>query len=187
MQNYFATHSGRKINIKKFSEDDVCIEDIAHHLASVKRYGGAQSFETNYTVAQHSWVLAWYAFEQEYNRDIAKYILLHDASEAYLGDIVSNFKGYLPDYAKIESRFQSIILSKYGIYPSTVDLKYAHELDKDILIDEVEALFPSELQDLYLNGIDKTRRLGVRIDTQITPYKDEAQFLGWCELLNIKD
>lgn len=186
MQNYFATFSGRKINIETFSEDDVCLEDIAHHLVSIKRYGGAQSFGTNYTVAQHSYLLAQYCFDSE-AIEIARHALLHDASEAYLGDIVSNLKGYLPDYAKIESRFQSIIESKYGVFLSPRGRRYVERLDKDILIDEVEVLFPSELQDLYLNGIDKTKRLGVKIDTQITPYKDKAQFLGWCKLLGVRD
>lgn len=187
MQPYFATHSGKMINIETFSEDDICLEDIAHHLSSIKRYGGAQSFETNYTVAQHSYLLAWHAFEQEYDSDIARYILLHDASEAYLGDVVSNLKGYLLDYARIESKFQSVILSKYGIFPNTIDLKYAHELDKRILIDEVQVLFPEELQSLYLNGVDLSKKLNVEIDVNRSPYKDKATFLGWCELLNIKD
>lgn len=186
MQNYFATFSGRKINIETFSEDDICLEDIAHHLSSIKRYGGAQSFETNYTVAQHSYLLAQVSLD-ELGLQCAKYALLHDASEAYLGDIVSNLKGHLPDYAKIESRFQSIILSKYGVIIDPKNCKHVNELDKSILIDEVQSLFPEKLQSLYLNGVDMRDKLHVHIDTQITPYKDKAQFLGWCKLLGVKD
>lgn len=187
MQNYFATHSGKMISVETFSEDDILLDDIAHSLASPKnqRYGGAQSYETSYTVAQHSYLLAQYCLE--WGNDLARYALMHDASEAYLCDLVSDIKTYLPDYARIESKFQSIIESKYGIFIPPKSIKFVKDLDKAILIDEAEALFPSELQDLYLNGIDKTKRLGVKIDTQITPYKDKDQFLGWCEFLGIKD
>lgn len=71
--------------------DEVCIEDIAHALAAVSRFGGHT--KEAYSVAQHSIFVA--ALVERDHPHLALHALLHDAAEAYLGDAIRAFKTYL--------------------------------------------------------------------------------------------
>ena len=79
------TFTGKEINPVALRPEDIDIRDIAHGLAHVNRFGGQTKFAIN--VAQHS-VLAmrlvkfWDGTPEEQLQ-----ALLHDASEAYLGDV----------------------------------------------------------------------------------------------------
>jgi 5'-deoxynucleotidase YfbR-like HD superfamily hydrolase len=70
------TASGKLVDLLDPNPHDIVIEDIAHHLARLNRFGGA----TAYTVAQHSVLVSRLCTK----RPLAA--LLHDAHEAYLGD-----------------------------------------------------------------------------------------------------
>ena len=72
------------------------IEDIAHSLSQLCRFNG--HCIGTYTVAQHSCIVA------EYARDEHKLIaLMHDAAEAYIGDIPRPLKYLIPDIKKVEN------------------------------------------------------------------------------------
>lgn len=83
------TASGRAVSITRPLPQDVCIADIAAHLAKQCRFAGASNLF--YSVAQHS-VLVSEMFGDPLE---ALYALLHDAHEAYLGDIISPVKAAL--------------------------------------------------------------------------------------------
>ena len=75
---------------------------IAHGLSNVCRYGG--QCPRPYTVAEHSvhvshLVPPEYAFEA----------LMHDASEAFIGDVVTPLKRKLPEYKKLEEELTTYI------------------------------------------------------------------------------
>lgn len=83
---WIMTHSGRRVNPLNVQIDDVDITDIAHALALTNRFGGHTVCPI--TVAQHS-VLVSRMVPKEH----AMQGLLHDASEAYLGDVTKWLKG----------------------------------------------------------------------------------------------
>lgn len=88
--------TGRLVDPFNLSLSDVCIEDIAHALAHIPRFGGhARVF---LSVAQHS---LWVAKRLPNHLKLAG--LLHDASEAYLLDIPSPIKKQLPGYEEAET------------------------------------------------------------------------------------
>ena len=116
------TKSGIYVNVINPTPDMIVIEDIAHSLSNLCRFGGhTQSF---YSVAQHS-VLCADLVKGKENKLTA---LLHDASEAYLIDVPSPLKKHLPDYQKIEKNMMKVISKKFGIkYPFSKDIKKADE------------------------------------------------------------
>lgn len=84
------------------------IEDIAHALAMTNRFAGHTPFP--YSVAQHS-VLASY----EAPRGMQFEALMHDAHEAYIGDVSTTLKQLLPDFRVVERRMESALRRHYGL------------------------------------------------------------------------
>ena len=69
---------------------DVRVRDVAHHLARLCRYNGAvQDF---LSVARHSLAVSHLCTVRGEPRDVCLWGLLHDAAEAYLGDMVAPLK-----------------------------------------------------------------------------------------------
>lgn len=91
------TLGGHKMICTAPQSRDVCITDIAHSLALQNRFLGHT--KQPYSVAQHSLncLLAARTFYSEYNEDHewCLQVLLHDAAEAYIGDIVTPVKKIL--------------------------------------------------------------------------------------------
>lgn len=87
--------------------EEVQIEDIAHALAMSCRYGGHCS--RFYSVAEHSVLMASKA-----PTGLELATLLHDASEAYLQDVIRPVKVHLTNYIDIENRLMAVIATKYG-------------------------------------------------------------------------
>lgn len=108
------TYSGKSLDLCKPDPAAICIEDIAHHLAQINRYNGACPYP--FSVAQHSLLVARIL---PYNLKL--YGLLHDASEAYIGDLVSPAKR-IPALGQVfkplEHRVQSAIYMRFGLDPN---------------------------------------------------------------------
>jgi 5'-deoxynucleotidase YfbR-like HD superfamily hydrolase len=104
------------------------IEDVAHGLANTCRWAG--QCERFYSVAEHSVLVSEIAigFELE--------ALLHDAAEAFMGDIVRPLKQLLPGYKEIETKVQEAILMRFGLrMPLPQEVKEA-----DLRVCEAEKL-----------------------------------------------
>jgi len=105
----FNTYSGKILDLINPTPEMICIEDINVGLSNVCRFGG----QTNqlYTVSQHSVILMLMV-----PAAMRKEALLHDASEAYLGDVHKPLKVMLgASYASIENRIQGVINQKYDL------------------------------------------------------------------------
>src|SRR4051812_30250690 len=79
--NWMQTFTGRQFWPVDPRADEIAIEDIARALAMTCRFGGHVRF--HYSVAQHSFLVSLVCSPEH-----ALWGLLHDASEAYLGDVV---------------------------------------------------------------------------------------------------
>lgn len=113
------THTGKVVDLSRFAEEDICIEDIAHALSQIIRFTGHA--KAPYSVAQHSLLVAEIAPPEH-----RLWALLHDASEAYLGDVASPLKTLLPQYRELEDQFQKVIAGRFGLpYPIPAAVKHA--------------------------------------------------------------
>ncbi len=185
---YYITHSGRRIDLELFSEDDICLDDIAQHLTKICRYGAALPFNTHYSVASHCMYLVKYAQREGFSKDLQRLLLMHDAAEAYLGDIVSGLKHLLPDYKKIESHVEGIIYNKYGITCSEISISKAmcKALDTRILLDEAYWLMPDH-EDHFREQLIDITPLSIIITSDLDLDYTKQCFLEMCKQLNIGD
>lgn len=141
------TQSGRMMDFAAPKAFMVCIEDIAHGLAQVCRFAG-QTREF-YSVAEHSMLvtaLATLGKPASYEREeLAMACLLHDASEAYMGDIATPLKRLLPGYRDIEARVQMAVEEAFEVQGIWVDEVRA--ADREALAIEAACFMPGYTRD----------------------------------------
>ena len=107
---FIVTHSGIKFNPFIATEEDIDINDIAHSLSLICRYNG--HIDEFYSVAQHSTLVSLQCSPK--NR---LWGLLHDATEAYIHDIMKPLKRtkQFEFYCVIEERLMGIIAKRFGL------------------------------------------------------------------------
>ena len=135
--SWILTYTGKRFDLVDPRPSDVNIIDIAHALANSGRFAGhTRSF---YPIAQHC-VLGSYLVPIQF----ARAFLLHDAREAYVGDVSSPLKQLLPEYHAIEERVATVVDAAFEI-PATVahapEIKHA---DLVMLATERRDLMPSD-------------------------------------------
>jgi 5'-deoxynucleotidase YfbR-like HD superfamily hydrolase len=159
------TRSGRQVNLLNPQYAQIDIGDIAHGLAYQCRFNGQTS--RFYSIAQHSLMVASILPDH-----LKMAGLLHDAAEAYVGDVVQPLKVLLPDYQMIENRFTQLIGQRFN-----VNLEYQPEVKQADLIalaTEKRDLLPREKCTWeVLNGI---KPLG-RLTLPMTPEQSEETFM----------
>lgn len=109
---YIQTFSGVHFNLTDPQPDTIRIEDIAHALSQINRFTGHT--HRPYSVAQHS-LQASYIVPPQF----ALEALLHDAHEAYTGDVSAPLKSLLPDYRALEDRIEAAVRRRFGL-PDTM-------------------------------------------------------------------
>lgn len=184
MAKKYALASGHLIDIENLTSEDISLDDIAHHLSKICRFNGATPLDVNYSVGEHCINLSKYLLDKKYI-NLAKAALLHDASEAFLSDIVSPIKHCLPDYKKLELNVQSVIFKKYLMFDPYICCKELFKLDKQILIDEVKATMPNKVK-LYKEetGLEG---LGCYIQYNGHPKEVKYNYLQLCKYLSLED
>jgi hypothetical protein len=138
----FNAASGTQINLNEPTPDMIRIDDIAAALSKICRFGG----QTNafYSVAQHSVLVAALAPEK-----LKREGLMHDAAEAYLGDVIKPLKvmlGYA--YEKLELDFMDAINATFGLSFTPEAYAIIKKIDMQVLELEHEALqvgYPGKL------------------------------------------
>ncbi len=110
--------SGRRLDLLDPSPLDVELEDIAHGLARVARWNGQTKGAHIFSVAQHSLLVEVFARQKvpRLDRSARLAVLLHDAPEYVVGDMISPFKAVIGDsYKAVEARLLTAIHLRFGL------------------------------------------------------------------------
>jgi uncharacterized protein len=132
---FITLHSGGRYYPLDFRIEDIDIHDIAYGLSATMRFGGHA--DPMYSVAEHSIHVASLLKGTEHEA----WGLLHDASEAYLGDIPYPIKS-LPEmsgYRDREENVQRLIAHRFElVWPIPEEV---HRADRQMLVTEMQHLF----------------------------------------------
>jgi 5'-deoxynucleotidase YfbR-like HD superfamily hydrolase len=110
--------SGRRLDLLDPSPLDVEVEDIARGLARVARWNGQTKGAHAFSVAQHTLLVDRIVGLTAPGLDVEARlaVLLHDAPEYVIGDLISPFKLLLGgEYRAIEARLLSAIHRRFGV------------------------------------------------------------------------
>jgi 5'-deoxynucleotidase YfbR-like HD superfamily hydrolase len=164
---WFLTYTGIQFYPLNPKPEMVCIEDIAHHLSRLCRFGGAT--KQHYSVAQHSLLVS-----SMLQGELAFLGLMHDATEAYCNDLVRPLKYAIPFYREIEHLIWGAIAAKFGL-PATnpSDIPELKQADNAALMTERRDLLVKTSH----NWSIKEKPLSFTVEP-MSPDEAELQFLA---------
>ena len=119
----------------------IYIGDIAGPLSRICRFGGHPP--RFYSVAEHCWQCARMAQSLNLPAKALLAVLLHDAAEAFVGDMVTPLKALLPKFSEIEKGIMAAINRRFKIDPSEFSEQIG-QIDRHMLFAERNALFPPD-------------------------------------------
>jgi uncharacterized protein len=134
---WIQTFTGRKFDLLEVSPEQIQIKDIAHALSLICRFAGhTRKF---YSVADHSIFVS-----KIVPKNLKLAALLHDAAEAYLGDISRPLKQLLkkssPCYSMMEDNLNRCIEERFALK--------RHSLTSSIIIYADNVSLSTEKRDL---------------------------------------
>lgn len=173
------THTGRKFHFKRewWESDDIDIEDIATALSRAPRYCGHT--DVFYSVAQHCVLVCLEVAIKGGSLRDQLIGLLHDAPEAYMGDLPSPLKAMCPEYKAIEDGVWDRVSHAFlgGVYKIPPVVK---QCDLALLTAEAEDCFDFEPIDNWV------KYYASRAKTKVFPLDSKAaynSYLGHFERL----
>ena len=134
---YLQTVSGRWVNPFDPDPEQLDAGDIARALANLCRFGGHS--RVFYSVAQHSVIVSRLVEERGGDAEDVFAALMHDASEAYLGDMPHPLKHRSPlgaAFKEAEEHLERVIREHFGIRADVPEIKRA---DRALLATERRA------------------------------------------------
>lgn len=159
--------SGNYYHFETPHQTKVELEDIAHALSNICRFGGHT--RTFYSVSEHSIHVSHLV-----PKHLALYGLLHDAHEAYVGDMPTPLKNLCFDYRGVEARAESHVWEAFGLKSlQWDDLQALSKADLQMLRHEKENALHCRDEWAIVEGVEK-------VDVQLefwNPQRAKAEFI----------
>lgn len=156
---WIETFTGKRMHLADPTADEVCLEDIVQSLAHVNRYNGHTG--KPFSVLQHLilcdavWNVLTTKLQGGYlavnllSTVVRPYLLLHDAHEAYTGDITSPAKA-LPEcteFKNVEKRLDRVIYEHFRLpEPTNAVQQWVKFVDLLVLGTEHSSIFTARHQ-----------------------------------------
>lgn len=167
------TSAGRLFRFDAPLHNVIEIDEIAHALSHLCRFCGHT--QQLYTVAQHSVEVSWIVPAHD-----ALAGLMHDAAEAFVGDMPAPLKRLLPDYARIERQVEEAVARRFDL-PLTLPESVKHA-DLVLLATEMRDLMPAHEGPFAWQSRGDVQPLGKRL-VAWSPLMAKVAFLNRYEEL----
>jgi len=134
------TYSGHLLNLENPDHSHVSIKCISHSLSKIGRFNGHTITIEGYSVAEHSVMVSDIIWNMGGGRDAMLCGLMHDAHEAYVGDVISPLKN-LPElkagFEIIDRRFRDLITKTFNLKWDNRIVRLVAEADEIALATEM--------------------------------------------------
>lgn len=128
--------SGHYFDLLDPTNSRFTLGDIARGLGNTCRFAG--QCNRFYSVAEHSWHASYLIGDPA----LKFAALMHDAQEAFIGDVTRPLKSLLPAYKEIERRIEAVLADRYG-FAWGADDPAIKEVDLRLLAAEQRELMPA--------------------------------------------
>lgn len=193
--SWMQTNSGQ---IFRFDEPDasmIVLHDIAHALSNITRFAG--HVDRFFSVAAHS-MLVMHIVDRmmDDGRSMAlinakRCALMHDAAEAYVGELTRPLKSLLLDYCAVEMRVERAIAERFSLNmtkESSVVIRRADlaslEIERQILFDVPPAI-PYETSADIMSVVDRVGSEAIDMAMGMIGYDSKVAFLNAAHELGI--
>lgn len=135
---YIQTHSGNCFRLDQPTALTATQDDICTALSRIPRFNGHT--KKVYTVAQHSVAAYRIANAWRLNPELCAAALLHDAHEAYIGDVPTPVKSFLTGIKELAYSVDRAIGESFDVLPAHMRDPRIRAIDAALLIMEADAL-----------------------------------------------
>ena len=103
---------------------------------------------------------------------------MHDATEAYVGDMIRPIKAYMPEYVEMEDNVWLAIAKRFGL-PTQMP-EEVHDVDNTVLVTEGRDLLPAGVTTMWGTTFEAIDSLDIARNGRVpwTSVEAERQFLA---------
>lgn len=171
---WIMTYTGKHLYLLDPREDEIDRHDIAHALSNICRFTGHTKYF--YSVGTHSILCAEQARKDGMSAKIQLYLLLHDATEAYLTDVSRPLKSLLGSvYTDLEDSLHKCVFEHFNLpFPTDEEWKTIKHYDDYILGCEIPQLMlnPDEFNVVIYDGFCIPRFSNVHVENRFLEILD---------------
>lgn len=133
------TYTGMSFDYGNITKDSINVKDIIPAITRQVRFMGHT--KRAYGVGEHTLMCYLMAEKLGYTDRERLLVLIHDFTEAYLGDVNTDLKNLLPEYKKLEREVELAICEHLGVEPPSEEEEFKIKVvDYTMLVVEMRDL-----------------------------------------------
>ena len=179
MKNWIQTYTGLKFDLDNPTPEMIRFDDIAHPLSNLARFNGHTKFM--YSVAQHSVFVAREIKKMGGSVEEQLWGLLHDAAEAYVGDVCSPIKHlpFMESYRYMEGMILYAIQCRFGLKAGVMHHNEDSEGPSMIVINVPEIVLEADTMMLAIEKRDCLKH-EIKWDWELPDVTKTNTYIGQC-------
>lgn len=151
------------VDVYRPDASSVRVLDMSWSLSMICRYNGQVPFF--YSVAEHS-VLATRLSETlcpDMRCEVRLAVLCHDLHEAYVGDLISPVKVFVPEYGELEKRWEEAVREALGLRLSVEEEGHLGEVDHMMKLVEMYCFYEA------VPDVERGEEIVVKLSDRCSP------------------